>query len=293
MIGVRFVLTYLRQMAAALRMLVALTVLLGIVYPLTITFIARLPGLDHRADGSMLTVDGRVVGSALLGQRFTDDAGRPLLQYFQGRPSTGGYDPTASGASNLGPESVVDAPGGPSLLTEVCARSARIGRIYGVDGSRPFCTASGAGAVLAVFHTGPGYAGAVTRAISVNQMCPATPFLAGYEGVAVGCARAGVDYSRGQIVPIRGDAPARPAVPADAVTASGSGLDPDISPAYARLQEAVVARVRGIAVAEVASLVTRYETGRGLGFLGEPRVNVIELNAALDRDYPGPVSLRP
>ena len=277
---VNFLRTYLRQSGAALRVLIGLTVLLGVVYPLAVTLIAQLPGLRDRADGSLVRLDGRAVGSALIGQSFTDAKGQPILRYFQTRPSAGGYDPTASGASNLGPESVV---GSDSLLSQVCARSLAIGTIYGVDGSRPFCAADGVGAVLAVFHVGPGYAGAVTRAVSVNQPCPATPFLATYRGVAVECAQKGDDYSHGQIVPIRGSAPARPAVPSDAVTASGSGLDPDISPAYAQLQERVVAQARGISVAQVHALVAKYTTGRALGFMGEPVVNVVELNAALDR----------
>lgn len=293
----RTVIAYLRTASAGLRLLLVLTVILGIGYPLLITGIARLPGLSSRADGSLIRQDGRVVGSQLLGQSFTDAAGRPLVQYFQSRPSAAGagYDPTASGASNLGPESIVDtlpdpavkgARGRQSLLTQVCARSLAIGRFDGVDGSRPFCTPSGVGAVLAVLWSGPGYTGRITRVVSVNQACPARPFLASYRGVAVQCARYGQDYSRGRIVPIRGDAPAHPAVPADAVTASGSGLDPDISPAYARIQQARVARARGISVAQVARLVARYERGPDLGFLGAPRVNVLALNLALDRQYP-------
>jgi K+-transporting ATPase ATPase C chain len=122
--------------------------------------------------------------------------------------------------------------------------------------------------------------------VSVNQACPATPFVTTYDGVAVACATYGQDYSAGQIVPVRGDAPADPAVPADAVTASASGLDPEISPAYARIQEALVARTRGISVAQVAALVAKYTKQRDLGFLGEPRVNVFQLNLALDQHYP-------
>jgi K+-transporting ATPase ATPase C chain len=277
--------TYLRQSGAALRVLVVLTVLLGVAYPLVVTALAQLPGLHDRADGSLLRVEGRRVGSALIGQSFTDADGRPILRYFQTRPSAGNYDPTASGASNLGPESIV---GRDSLLSQVCARSAAIGRTYGVDGARPFCTADGVGAVLAVFSAGPGYQGAITRVVSVNQPCPATPFIPRYRGTAVECAHPGANYSSGHIVPIRGDAPADPAVPSDAVTASGSGLDPDISPAYAHLQERVVANARGITVAQVETLVATYTSGRTLGFLGEPRVDVVQLNAALDRTYPVP-----
>ncbi|MDT4914616.1 MAG: potassium-transporting ATPase KdpC subunit [Pseudonocardiales bacterium] len=284
-----------RQLSASLRMLLAFTVVCGVAYPLLITVVSQVPGLKSRADGSLVKAGGTVVGSSLLGQSFTDAKGNPLPQYFQTRPSAGGYDATASGASNLGPESIRDTLPNPavkgdtgtqSLLTQVCSRSLAIGRLDGVDGSRPYCTSGGVGAALAVFSAGPGYHGAVTRAVSVNQACPATPFLATYRGVPVQCATYGVDYAKGKLVPIRGDAPSQPAVPADAVTASGSGLDPQISPAYAALQERLVARTRGISVAQVAALVAQNSDGRGLGFMGEGRVNVLELNLALDRHYP-------
>lgn len=295
MTAVRSLFTSLRQHVAALRMLLVFTAICGIVYPLAITAIAQLPGLNSRADGSTVSVGGRVVGSRLLGQAFTDAHGNPLVQYFQSRPSAGSYDPTATGASNLGPESIRDTlpnasikgdTGTQSLLTQVCARSLAIGNLNGVDGARPFCTPDGVGAVLAVFWSGPGYHGTITRVVSVNQACPATPFLPFYHGAHVQCAHQGQDYARGQIVPIRGDAPTHPAVPADAVTASGSGLDPDISPAYARLQESRVAAARGVSVAQIDALVRQHTAGRDLGFLGEPRVNVLQLNIALDRAYP-------
>lgn len=95
-----------------------------------------------------------------------------------------------------------------------------------------------------------------------------------------------MDYSTGRIIPIRGAAPADPAVPTDAVTSSGSGLDPHISPAYADIQVPRIAKARTIAEDQVRGLVTAHTTGRTLGFLGEPRVNVLELNLDLDRHYP-------
>ena len=286
---------------AALRMVLVLTVVLGLAYPLAMVAIARLPGLHDRARGSLVEDRaGRTAGSALIGQSFTGKDGRPLARYFQGRPSAAGdgYDPTASGASNLGPESVVDIlpePGlttdenaKPSLLTQVCARSKAVGEFEHVDGSRPYCTPDGVGAVLGVFRVFRvgGLTGRVTRVVSLNQECPATPFLRTYDGVTVECARYGEDHAAADVVPVRGSAPARPVVPADAVTASGSGLDPQISPAYARLQTARVARVRGVPAPEVRRLVRENTTGRALGFLGEPAVNVVRLNLALDRAYP-------
>jgi K+-transporting ATPase ATPase C chain len=288
--------SWLRQHLAAARVLLVLTVLVGLAYPLAITGIAQIPGLKSKADGSIVTAGGKDVGSALIGQAFTDGKGDAIPKYFQSRPSAAGdgYDPTSTSASNLGPEDVVDTPddpataeddSSPSLLTTVCARSLAVGELEGVDGSRPYCTAGGVGAVLAVFHVGPGYAGAVTRAVSVNEYCDTTPtpFVATYEGLPVECHKTGDVLTTGQLVPVPGDAPADPAVPADAVTASGSGLDPHISPAYADLQAPRVARVRKLPVGQVRQLIRDHTDGRALGFLGEPGVNVLQLNLALDR----------
>jgi K+-transporting ATPase ATPase C chain len=190
----------LKQHVAALRVLLVLTVILGFLYPLAVTGIAQLitPG---RANGSLISSDGKTVGSKLIGQLFTDDKGNALPQWFQSRPSAAGkgYDPTATGASNLGPENT-------DLLKAVQDRRA-------------------AAAAL--------------------------------DGVAPG------------------------SVPPDALTASGSGLDPDISPAYAYQQVARVAKARGLDAAKVRALVDDHVQGRELGFLGERVVNVVDLNLAL------------
>jgi K+-transporting ATPase c subunit len=290
---------FVRQHWAAFRALLVLTVITGFAYPLLIWAIGQL-WLQDKAEGSIVTVNGKPVGSRLIGQLFTDNNGNPLPQYFQSRPSaagTNGYDPTASSGSNLGPESIVDTPADPAqikagkspsdagfkagLLTLVCSRSAAAGQLEGVDGSRPFCTGDGVGAVLSVI--GPRDAGGnvihPARVVSVNQPCATTkqPFLETYEGVKVECAKYDEDYSVGQIVPIRGAAPANPAVPADAVTESGSGLDPHI---------ARVAKVRAISADQVRKAIHDNEDGRFLGFMGEPTVNVLLLNVELDKKYP-------
>ncbi|OBB98806.1 potassium-transporting ATPase subunit C [Mycobacterium sp. 852002-40037_SCH5390672] len=299
---------FVRLHWAALRTLLVLTVITGLAYPLFIWVIAQFPGLRDQAEGSILTADGKPVGSRLIGQSFTDKDGNALPQYFQSRPSAAGngYDPTSSGGSNLGPESIVDMPADPSqlaagksasdagfkpsLLTTVCSRSAAVGKLEGIDGSRPFCTGGGVGAVLSVM--GPRDArGKVihpARVVSVNEPCGSTttPFLTLYEGVRVECAKYGEDYSIGQFVPIRGAAPADPAVPSDAVTASGSGLDPNISPAYADIQVARVAKVRHVTPDQIREVVAQNQSGRGLGFFGEPCVNVLQLNLQLDHRYP-------
>lgn len=283
---------FVRLHWAALRALLVLTAITGLAYPLFVWAVAQLPGLREHAEGSILTADGKPVGSRLIGQSFTDSGGNPLPQYFQSRPSAAGagYDPTSSGGSNLGPESIVDAPGKPSLLTQVCARSAAVGRLEGVDGSRPFCTGGGVGAVLSVI--GPrdarGNVMHPTRVVSVNEPCGSTPapFLTLYQGVRVECAQTGEDYSIGQTVPVRGAAPASPAVPADAVTAGGSGLDPNISTAYADIQVARVAHARRVSPDQIRAVVAENRSGRALGFFGEPGVNVLQLNLQLDHRYP-------
>lgn len=291
-----------RQHWAALRALLVLTVIVGIGYPLFIWLVAQIPGLKDKADGSIIEVNGKPVGSSLIGQLFTDALGNVLPQYFQSRPSAAGagYDPLATSASNLGPESIVDTPADPSrpaddngykasLLTLVCSRSKAVGELEGVDGKRPFCTGDGVGAVLSVIGPRDARGNVVnpTKVVSVNEPCDTTkqPFLDTYEGIRVECAKFGEDYASGQIVPIKGAA-SDPAVPADAVTASGSGLDPNISPAYADLQIARVAKARGVSADQIRPLLADHTDGRTLGIFGEPRVNVVELNIALDEKFP-------
>jgi K+-transporting ATPase ATPase C chain len=284
----------LRQHVAALRTLIVLTVVTGIAYPLVVLVVAQVPGLKSRADGSLVKANGQVVGSSLLGQSYVDGKGNPIAKYFQTRPSAAGagYDPTSSGGSNLGPESIIDTlpdpaskddAGKQSLLTQVCARSFAVGQLEGVDGRRPYCTADGVGAVLSVIRD-HGLTGTITSVVAVNVECPAAPFVASYHGVAVTCATFGTDYRAGQIVLVRGpgkgtDNP----VPPDAVTASASGLDPGISVAYADLQAARVAKARNLSVDVVRKLISQHTAGRALGFMGEPAVNVLQLNLALDR----------
>jgi K+-transporting ATPase ATPase C chain len=193
-----------RQLVTGLLMTVVLLVLLGLVYPLAMTAVAQVTMKD-KANGSYVKVDGKVVGSSLLGQSFVDVHGNPIPKYFQPRPSATGtspYNALASGGSNLGPAN-------PELLKAVRDR--------------------------AIAYR------------SFNGLGP------------------------------------RVQVPVDAVTASGSGLDPDISVANARLQAPRVARVRGLPLATVLDLVRRHTTTRSLGFMGEDGVNVLELNLALDR----------
>jgi K+-transporting ATPase ATPase C chain len=182
-----------RQLLAGLRMLLILTVVLGLLYPLAVTGIAQLT-MSRRANGSLVSSNGKMIGSELLGQAFEGD------EWFHPRP--GSYDPTASGPSNLGPNN-------PDLID------------------------------------------AVKSAIAAVRK---------QDGVADG-------------IPL----------PADAVTTSGSNLDPDISPAYAKLQAARVAAARGIPVQDVLDLIDRQTVGRTFGFMGDPRVNVLLLNLALER----------
>lgn len=200
--------TSVRQHLAALRALLVLTVLLGLVYPLAVTGIGQL-ALPGQSNGSLVERDGKVVGSSLIGQSFVDGQGNPLPQWFQSRPSAAvdssnsadpGYNPGFSQPSNKGPSNE-------DLIKAIGERRAAVAAFDNVPADQ---------------------------------------------------------------------------VPADAITGSASGLDPHISPAYAYLQVNRVAAARRLDPNAVRALVDRQVQGRALGFLGQARVNVVELNLALE-----------
>jgi len=177
-------------------LLLVLTVITGVLYPLAATGLSQLV-FPQQANGSLIERDGKPIGSALIGQSFTDP------KYFWGRPSASTpnpYNATASSGSNQGPTN--------SALADAVKQ-----RI------------------------------AALRAVDPGNTAP---------------------------------------VPVDLVTASGSGLDPEISQAAAQYQLERVAMARGLSSAQVQALVNEYTSGRQLGILGEPRVNVLRLNLALD-----------
>jgi potassium-transporting ATPase KdpC subunit len=186
----------LRHLGTAVIFTVLSILLLGIVYPLLMTGIAHVL-FPAQANGSLIEANGTLIGSDIVGQRFT----KP--QYFHGRPSAAGkngYDPTATGGTNLGPTS-----------------------------------------------------------------------------------KKLIDATRAAIVALRKENPqATGPIPMDLVTSSGSGIDPDISPEAALYQVPRVARARGLDPAELRRIVRAHVRPRELGFLGEPRVNVLELNRAVD-----------
>jgi potassium-transporting ATPase KdpC subunit len=189
-----------QQLMPAFKMVILLTVLTGFLYPGVVTGLCQV-FFRNQANGSLVKVNGQVVGSSLLGQSFT----KP--EYFHGRPSaagSGGYDPTASGRSNLGPTSQ-------KLYDRVKASADQFRR------------------------ENPGFSGPI---------------------------------------------------PADALTASGSGLDPQISVANAEAQVGRVAEARGAAPSAIRKLVQGGTENRDFGLLGEPRVNVLQLNLALDQQFP-------
>lgn len=210
----------------------------------------------HKADGSFITRDGQVVGSSLIGQAFTNEKGEALLQYFQSRPSeteVKAYNASDSGASNLGPGSAKLIGLVPGFNTKTNPYATK---------EDPYCVPTN------------------EKGAPEPEPEPSEK-LAKKDGAYV-CDSETI-FERAKAYRELNELPANAAVPVDAVTASASGLDPEISLANADLQAPRVAKRRKLPLATVLALVKTYTHSRSLGFLGEPGVRVLELNLALDR----------
>jgi K+-transporting ATPase ATPase C chain len=236
-----------RQLLTGLLVTITLIVVTSVAYPLAVWGVGRV-AFGHQSDGSFVRAGGKVVGSALLGQNFSDKAGNPLPQYFQPRPSAAGtgYDSTASSGSNLGPTN-------PDL----------IGNNIGNPQANPYRTPA-------------------------DPYCvpvPATGAGGGYQKNPDGTFVCNPNTVPERVIAYRqfNGLAATAMVPVDAVTASGSGLDPDISEANALDQAARVAAARHLSAAAVVAMVHSHTNGRAFGVLGEKTVNVLDLNLALDR----------
>ena len=283
----------LRQHWAALRALLVLTVVLGIGYPVLIWLVAQLPGLSAKADGSLIEAGGKPVGSSLIGQSFTDADGKPLPQYFQSRPSAAGagYDPLATSASNLGPESIVDTADKSSLLTLVCSRSKAIGELEGVDGLRPFCTGGGVGAVLSVFGPRDARGNVVAPDQGGQRQRTLRHLLHSVRGHLRGCAGASAQSPARTTAPARScrsGAPPRPILrcPPTRSRPAAVGWTPTSRRRTPSCRSTVSPERAACHPIRSGRSSTHHLNGRTLGILGEPRVNVLALNIALDERYP-------
>jgi K+-transporting ATPase ATPase C chain len=249
-----------RQLLTALIVMVVMTVTLGFVYPMVVTGISQV-AFHGKANDSLVKVNGKVVGSSLLGQNFADKDGNPLPKYFQPRPSAAGagYDASSSSASNLGPSNpnLIGNIPGVSITdpTNIYATSAdpycvpvqatdKDGNDITDKAGNPVYEKNKDGSYVCDPNTVP------ERVLAYRQL----------NGLAVTVK-----------------------VPVDAVTASASGLDPDISIANADLQAQRVATARRLPLATVMAQIKAHTAGRDLGFLGEKAVIVLELNLGLDQ----------
>jgi K+-transporting ATPase ATPase C chain len=242
----------LRELKPAITMMMVMTVLTGLVYPVAVTLVAHL-AFRNQADGSLIILNGHVVGSRLIGQSFT----RP--EYIHPRPSAAGsgYDATASGGSNLGPTSA-------KLLNGTTKMDDKGNEVVEFDGLKSrivhYCLDNG---------------------IPYDSSVPLDLFRGRHGSLDDVKLIKAFNDERAPLV----FTPRTP-IPADAVTASASGLDPHISPANAQAQAARVGRARGVPVGQVLEVIARHWAGRTVGIFGEPRVNVLELNLDLDRRLP-------
>jgi K+-transporting ATPase ATPase C chain len=240
------------QILPGLRIKLFMTVVLGVVYPLAMTGVSQLI-FPKQANGSLIKVGDKVIGSEIIGQNFA----KP--EYFHPRPSAAGsgYDATASGGSNLGPTSA-------KLIHGTTKMDGKKNEVVDYDGIS-----------LRTVHF------CVENDIPYESSMPLDRFK-GADGSLddVKLIKAFNDDKAPLIF-----TPKTP-IPADAVTASSSGLDPHISPANAQAQASRVAKARGISVNQANQIVARFTEGPDLGMLGEPRVNVLKLNLAMDQQFP-------
>ena len=241
-----------KELGPGFRLTLAMTILTGLLYPAVMTGLAELI-FPKQANGSLVSVKGNIVGSSLIGQSFA----KP--EYFHPRPSAAGsgYDATASGGSNLGPTSAKLLHGTTKTDDkgkEIVDFDGLYDRIvhYCIDNSVPYTSS----VPLDQFKDPHGDLDDVKLIKAFND--PSAPLI---------------------FMP-------KSPIPVDAVTASASGLDPHISPANAQVQVGRVAKARGVSADQVKPLIAQYTDRADWGFMGEPRVNVLQLNVALNQRFP-------
>ena len=242
----------LKELGPGLRLTLIFTVLTGLLYPAVMTGVSELV-FPKQANGSLVTVGGKVVGSTLIGQPFA----KP--EYFHPRPSAAGsgYDATASSGSNLGPTSA-------KLLHVTTKMDDKKNEIVDFDGIN-----------LRIVHY------CVDNDIPYESSVPLDQFKDSHGDLDdVKLIKAFNDDKTPLVFT------AKAPIPPDAVTASASGLDPHISPGNAETQAARIAKARGVSADQLKQLIPQFTDRADLGFLGEPRVNVLMLNIALDQKFP-------
>jgi K+-transporting ATPase ATPase C chain len=240
------------QILPGLRIKLFMTIVLGVVYPLAITGISQAV-FPHQANGSLIKVGNKVIGSEIIGQNFT----KP--EYFHPRPSSAGagYDASASSGSNLGPTSA-------KLVHGTIKMDDKKNEIVDFEGIS-----------LRVVHY------CVENNIPYESSVPLDRFKDASGGLDDVKLIKSFNDDKAPLV----FTPKAP-IPADAVTASASGLDPHITPDSARVQATRVAKARGITIDQANQIIAEFTEGPALGLLGEPRVNVLRLNLALNQRFP-------
>jgi K+-transporting ATPase ATPase C chain len=242
----------LKELGPGLRLTIIFTVLTGLVYPVVMTGLSETI-FPRQAKGSLVTVNGKVVGSSLIGQPFT----KP--EYFHPRPSAAGsgYDASQSGAWNLGPTSAKLIHG----TTKMDDKKNEVVDFDGIDDR--------------IVHY------CIDNGIPYESSVPLDQFKDSHGDLDdVKLIKAFNDDKAPLVF-----TPKAP-IPQDAVTGSASGLDPHISPANAELQAVRVAKARGVSPDQVKQLIPQFTNAPDWGFLGEPRVDVLLLNVALDQHLP-------